>query len=259
MLHISLGITLYICFLTGLLGACMGSFLNCCAWRILHAEPIAKGRSHCDHCGHVLAARELVPVLSFLLGRGRCRYCGEKLSVRHLLAEVIGGAAFISIVLKYDLSLQALQMLVFASVLLAASLADLEGMMIPDRFILVGIVSGVLFPLLGPEPWQGLGKALLGGLAVAGVLLAVVLIAEKCMKKEAMGGGDIKLLFVTGLHLGLAGNILCLLVACIFGIGFGLYSQRRQEPLPWGPAIALAAWLCALFGENIVSAYLGLF
>ncbi len=258
MLHISLGITLYICFVAGLLGACMGSFLNCCAWRIVHGEPIAKGRSHCDSCGHVLSHWDLVPIFSYLLSGGKCRYCGGRLSRRHLLAELCGAAAFISILLKYDLSLQALQMLVLVCVLLAASLTDLEGMIIPDRFVIIGLLSGLSFPLLGPQPLAGLGEALLG-LLVPAALLILVLLAEKRMKKQVMGGGDIKLLAVTGLHFGALGNVLCLLAACFAGILFGLWARKKAEPFPWGPSIALAAWLCALWGQPIVEAYLGLF
>ncbi len=259
MLHISLGITIYICALAGLLGACMASFLGCCAWRIIHKEPISKGRSHCDECNHVLNAVDLIPVFSFLFSRGRCRYCGCRLSKKHLIAELLGAAIFVSILLKYDLSLQALQMLVLACVLMGASLADLEGMMIPDRFILAGIAGGLLFPLLTADRWENLLQAVIGGVSVAGVLLLLVLLGEKMSGKELMGGGDIKLLFVTGLYLGWMGNILCLLAACIIGIGFGLYAQKKNEPIPWGPSIALSAWACCLFGDTIIEAYLALF
>ncbi len=259
MLHISLGITIYICAIVGILGACMGSFLNCCAWRIVRGEPISRGRSHCDVCGHVLGVQDLVPIFSYLVARGKCRYCGAKLSARHMLAEVVGAVSFVSVILKYDLSLQGLQMLIFVSILLAASLADLEGMMIPDRFIVIGAVSGLVFPLLAENPWQGLLQAVIGGVAVAGVLLLLVLAGEKATGKELMGGGDIKLLFVTGLHLGWMGNILCLIAACIFGILFGLLARKKDDPIPWGPSIALAAWLCCLFGNTIIDAYLGLF
>ncbi len=259
MLHISAGITVYICAVVALFGACMASFLNCCAWRIVHGEPISKGRSHCDYCGHVLGAADLIPVVSFLLSGGKCRYCGKKLLVRHLLAELIGAVSFVSIVLKFDLSLQALQMLVFVSILMVSAFADLEGMIIPDRFIVLGGISGLVFPLLQPQPWQGLLQAAIGGVSVAGGLLLLVLLGEKLTGKELMGGGDIKLLFVTGLHLGWMGNLLCLVAACFLGVIFGLLTRKKEEPLPWGPSIALAAWLCCLFGSELIDAYLGLF
>ena len=121
MLYITPGFTVYFCAVAFLLGACMGSFLNCMAWRIVHGESVLRGRSHCDVCGHVLTARDLVPIVSFLAHRGRCRWCGAKLSARHVWAETVTGAVFVLIVLKFDISLQALGALALACVLLRTS------------------------------------------------------------------------------------------------------------------------------------------
>ncbi len=109
MLWVSPALTVYICVLTGILGACMGSFLNCMAWRIVHGESVLHGRSHCDVCGHVLGAGDLIPVLSYIMHKGRCKYCGAKLSAGHVFAEVLTALTFLLLVLKYDISLQALE------------------------------------------------------------------------------------------------------------------------------------------------------
>lgn len=255
---------LYFGTLTFLFGLCMGSFLNCMAWRIVHGEKITRGRSHCDVCGHVLTAGELIPVVSFLAHRGRCRWCGTKLSARHVLCELSCGVSYALLLLKFDLSLQALQALLLASVLLASAFADLEGMIIPDRFILAGIVLCVPFWLL-PDRLTDLPDALLGGFAVGGGLLAVVLVYERLRGVEAMGGGDLKLLFVTGLYLGWARNLLCLLLACLFGIAFSLAAARTRraggeaKQFPFGPAICAAGIVTLLCGNEIIGAYLGLF
>ena len=95
--------------------------------------------------------------------------------------------------------------------------------------------------------------------AVAVVLLAVVLMMEKRMGREAMGGGDLKLLALTGLYLGWMGNLLCLLLACVLGICAGLASGRRDAPIPWGPSIAAAAWVTLLTGDRVLQWYLSLF
>ena len=73
MLYADPFLTVYCCLLAALLGACMGSFLNCAAWRIVHGESVLRGRSHCDACGHVLTVRDLIPVVSYLAAHGRCR------------------------------------------------------------------------------------------------------------------------------------------------------------------------------------------
>ena len=95
-------------------------------------------------------------------------------------------------------------------------------------------------------------------LAVGQVLL-LALLMEKLLRRDAMGGGDIKLLFLTGLFLGWQKNLLCLLLACVVGILWGLIRAKRgQQGLPWGPGIALAAWCAALFGQNLIDWYLSL-
>ena len=264
MLYITPGFTVYFCSVAFLLGACMGSFLNCMAWRIAHGESVLRGRSHCDVCGHVLTARDLVPIVSFLAHHGRCRWCGAKLSARHVWAEVVTGAVFVLIVLKFDISLQALGALALACALLAGAFADLEGYIIPDRFVLAGIGLRVVWFFF--EDWRrALPDALLGGFAVGGGLLAFVLLYEKLRRIEAMGGGDLKLLFVTGLWLGWAKNLLCLLLACVFGIVFGLATQKRRAQqenakiLPWGPSICAAGIITMLAGDAVIAAYVSLF
>lgn len=258
MLYLSPAITIYCSLVALLLGACMGSFLNCMAWRIVHGESILRGRSHCDACGHVLTARDLFPVFSYLFAREKCRYCGAKLSVRHVIAEGATALVYLAILLRYDISLQTLEMLAFATVLLGCAFADLEGYIVPDRLIVAGIVSRAVFLLIDPTR---LVDALLGGFAVVGGLLLLVLAYEKLRKVDAMGGGDIKLLFVTGLYLGWMQNLLCLLLACVLGIVFGIVAQKKDEnaAIPWAPAIATAAILTALTGDAIITAYLGLF
>lgn len=95
---------------------------------------------------------------------------------------------------------------------------------------------------------------------MAGCVLLLVLGMEKLLGREAMGGGDIKLLFLTGLFLGWKRNPLCLVAACFIGIVWGLLQKKRGggEAIPWGPSIALGAWLTALCGQQIIDWYLGL-
>ena len=248
MLYATPFITVYCCVLAAVLGLCMGSFLNCLAWRIVHGESALKGRSHCDVCGHVRGPRDLVPVVSYLASKGKCRYCGARLSARHLLAELATGITYVLVLLKYDISLQALQWVLYGSVLLLCAFADLEGYIIPDGALILGALVRVAYLAVTRAPGRAWADALLGGFAIGGGLLLVVLAYEKIKKVEAMGGGDLKLLFVTGLDLGLVGNLLCLFAACLLGIVFGLIATKgeNETPFPWGPSICAAGILAAL-------------
>lgn len=144
-------------------------------------------------------------------------------------------------------------------VLLACAFADLEGYIIPDRFIAVGVVLFIVTLFFVPDPGKRALDGLIGGVAVGGGVLLLALLMEKLLRRDAMGGGDIKLLFLTGLFLGWQKNLLCLLLACVVGILWGLVRAKRgQQGLPWGPGIALAAWCAALFGQNLIDWYLSL-
>ena len=265
MLFTSTFTKVYFLTLAAILGACMGSFLNCMAWRIVHGESVMNGRSHCDKCGHVLGVGDLVPVFSYLVHKGKCRWCGAKLSKLYLWSEIISAAVFASIVYKFDISLNALQYLLWASLLLACSFADLEGYIIPDGFIIAAAVIRAVFILLSGNIVGELVFTLLGGIAVSAVLLIIVTLFEKAVGREAMGGGDIKLIFATGLYLGWQKNLLCLFVACILGILFAVATRKKRENqedakiFPFGPSIAASAWLCLLFGDRLIGWYIGLF
>ena len=259
MLRLSPFITVYCCTVAALLGACTGSFLGCLAWRTVHGESVLRGRSHCDVCGHTLGVRDLVPVFSYLFSGGKCRYCGAKLSARHVWGELISGAVFVTLLLRYDISLQTLEGWLLACVLLACAFADLEGYIIPDRFIAAGVVLFAVTLLIEPEPFHRLADGLLGGVGVGGGLLLLSLYMDKRMKRETLGGGDVKLLFLTGLFFGWKGNLLCLTLACVAGIAWGLAGKRRGEAIPWGPSIAVGAWITALAGQPFINWYLGFF
>lgn len=252
-------ITAYMFVLSAVLGAVFGSFFNCMAWRIAHGESVWKGRSHCAVCGHTLHGRDLVPVFSYLLLKGKCRYCGEKISPRYMGVELLTAAVFVSLVFRYDVSWQFLRCVVLACILLTLALVDLEIYEIPDRFLLAGILWwAVTLPCFGKENIMGrIGKGILGGFVIAGALLLLTLVFDKVTGKEGLGGGDIKLFFVTGLYLGLAGNLLNLLVSCVTGLLFVVVWKR--DKIPFGPAIALSTWFCLLFGDMIVQWYFGLF
>lgn len=251
-------LTLYIMIVTIILGTVMGSFINCLAWRIAHQEKVWQGRSHCVSCGHTLAPAELVPVLSYLIQRGRCRQCQEKISPRYMITELLTGAIFACTVWKMDVTWDALGTLILFCILLGLSLVDLEIYEIPDGFILAGMLLWILTLVLHPDTLVQDGiRGLLGGFLTGGALLVISLIFDRVLKKESLGGGDIKLFFLVGLFLGPAASLLNLIVACIIGIFMAVGLKKNK--IPFGPAISLATCFSMLWGQQIIDWYLGLF
>ena len=259
---LSLPLGIYLSVLAFVFGTVFGSFCNAWAWRIVHHEKITKGRSHCPTCGHTLAAKDLVPIFSWLFCKGKCRYCKTPISVRYLITESLLGVYFLSVFLKCGVSLATLRFWGLGSILFVMSLQDLDTMEISDGLQIAAAAFSLL--RIGEELLQG-GKLLdllinaLLGFAVAVGLFVIVLICEKCMKKELMGGADLKLTAVLGLHFGPLPTIFLLIVADILGLtGAVIMKKGFGKEFPFGPALALAAWITLLAGQPIIDAYLSL-
>jgi len=257
--------TALLCY-AALAGMCAGSFVCCAAWRMVNGERLSRGRSKCPACGHALGVRDLIPLGSYILCRGRCRYCGERIPPRYPICEAALAVAFVLSVLRFGVSFEALRAVLFASVMLCLSLADLDTQTIPDRFHVIGIALwAVTLPFIAAERGTAaelpslIGKSLLGGVCIALPLLILSLVMDKLLGRESMGGGDIKLFFVTGLFLGPLNALIGLIFACIIGIVFALVTRRRREAFPFGPSAALAAFITLLYGGAIADAYLSLF
>lgn len=264
-------------------GAVMGGFANCLAWRAVHGEGALRGRSRCATCGHPLSALDLVPVLSWVLLRGKCRYCGGRVPARYVAAELLCAVYFASIVWAYGLTVHALALCALGCILLGLSLVDLDTRTIPNGFIIAGIAVWLAtFWAFGVDPGSmGLGSlmyalagtplsavlidGLLGAFVVAGALLGLSLAFDKATGRQSLGGGDVKLVFVAGLYVGLAGNVLNLILACAIGLVFAALTRRGREgtddpkAFPFGPSIALATWLTLLAGPQLLGLYFALY
>lgn len=250
--------TIALAVLAFILGAVFGSFINCAAWRVVHKESVLHGRSHCAECGHTLSALDLVPIFSWLFLGGKCRYCGKKISPRYLIVELVLGAVFTVTFLRLGLSWATLRAMGLTVMLMGLSLVDLDIQEIPDQFLVCAIVWWLIFVFLMPE---GVRDGMLGGILAAifigGGMLMITLGFDKVMKKETMGGGDIKLLFVVSLYLGALVGLMNLIISCIVGLAFVYF--MRSNKIPFGPSISISTVICLLFGSAMIDWYAGFF
>jgi len=260
MLFLSPPLTISFLVMAAVLGAVMGSFLNCAAWRLVHGESILRGRSHCALCGHTLSALDLIPIVSYLALNGRCRYCGKPISRRYPAVEGVCAALYVTLLLRFDVTWQCLRYTLLLSLTLLGALVDWEDGWIPDRVPITASVCYIPLALL-----EGgltlLLEGLLGGAALFLPMLAVVLAMEKIMKTEAMGGGDLKLFAVFGLYFGWQQGLFLVLVSCILGL-LSMALSGRLHPrteTPFAPALFLSAWLTALTAAPLLTWYLNLF
>ena len=246
--------------LAACLGAVLGSFLNCAAYRIVRGESFARGRSRCPACGHELGPTELIPVISWLVQRGRCKACGEKISPRYPLTELAFALISVLCLLRFDATVLCLRNYIFLGCLFLLTLTDLEAMVIPDGCHIVAVLAwAAALPLLKLSRGDILASVL-SAVGYGGGLLAVSLVMDRLLGRDSLGGGDIKLLAVTALYLGPIGTLFALILACAIGLAFFAFSRRggSDRAFPFGPCIALAAAGMLLYGDGLVRWYQGL-
>jgi leader peptidase (prepilin peptidase)/N-methyltransferase len=240
-----------------LFGAMFGSFLNVCIVRFPLDQSIVHPPSHCPRCGAGIAWYDNVPVLSWLLLRGRCRRCGEPISVQYPLVEVAVALLWAAAAWRYGLTLTALAAAVFGTILLGIAVTDARHYLIPDEYTWGGLVIGLALAFRSGV--SGFLAALLGAALGFGLLWFIAWAGERAFKKEAMGGGDIKMMTMVGAFVGWRGVLLTLFGGALLGtIVFVPITLRKRRLVPFGVFLAVAAAVTFVWGEAIVRWYEGL-
>jgi leader peptidase (prepilin peptidase)/N-methyltransferase len=243
----------------GVLGLFVGSFLNVVAARIPQGQSLLRPPSHCDSCGHRLAILDLIPVWSWFRWGGKCRYCGEAFSIQYPLWEALTSAIYILLAVTLGPVPELVVGLLLVSLLIAISQTDLHLYLIPDKIIVFGMAAGILLRIFIHDApwWDYAGGFFLGG----GLLYLAAVLGEWLLKKEAMGGGDIKLLAMLGIYLGMKGVLLTIFLGSVIGLIITIVLlatgwMKKDQPIPFGPFLAIGACVAYLWGNQLVNAYL---
>lgn len=225
------------------------------------ALSLARPRSRCPQCGHVLRWHENLPLLGWLRLRGRCAACKGRISVRYPLVELGCGLLFAAIGWRFGPQPVALLWCAFAATLVAASLVDWDTTLLPDNITLPLLWAGLL------ASWWGatlpLPDAVLGAAAGYLSLWSVYWLFKLATGKEGMGYGDFKLLAALGAWLGWQMLPAIILLSSVVGAVVGItliFAARhgRNVPIPFGPYLAAAGVIALFWGQTITHAYLGM-
>jgi leader peptidase (prepilin peptidase)/N-methyltransferase len=242
--------------IAALLGSMLGSFLNVLILRLPVDESVVFPGSHCPRCQAAIAWYDNVPILSWVVLGGKCRHCRESISVQYPIIELITALLWAAAAWHYGLNLTGLAAAVFGTLLLGIAVTDARHYLIPDEYTLGGLVLGLLLSYRGG--WEGVLQAVIGA-AVGFVLLYGVAVAgSKMFGKEAMGGGDIKMMAMVGAFVGWRGVLLTIFGGSLLGtLVFVPLSLKQKRLVPFGIFLAAAAGLTFVFGEQIVAWYMG--
>lgn len=243
-----------------ILGSIVGSFLNVCIYRLPRRESIIKPGSHCPKCGHKVRWHENIPIISFIMLGGKCSRCKQPISYIYPVVEFITAIVLVTLYIFFGLSAKTVLYFILFCALIVSTFIDFERKEIPDVITLPGIIIGLISSLLFPSlmnkarPLDAFFVSSLGVIMGGGCLYITGFFGEIIFKKEAMGGGDIKLLAMIGSFLGWKTALLTFFMAPFFGVIAGaiLKIKEGKDVIPYGPYISLAAFVSLLWGEEIV-------
>jgi leader peptidase (prepilin peptidase)/N-methyltransferase len=250
-------------------GLLIGSFLNVCIFRIPEGVSIVTPSSKCPSCGTAIKFYDNIPILSYVLLMGKCRNCRAKVSPRYPFVESLNAALYAVVLNRFGIESPWVLFvyLAFTSVLIVIFFIDLDHQIIPNGITYPGIPIAVLLgATILPDPFYrssplGAETAIIGFIAGGGFFYLVAVAGKMIFKKDAMGGGDIKMMAMVGGLLGWKGVILTTFAGSLLGsiIGVTLIRVKGREwgsKIAFGPFLAVGALISMLWGEEILRWYL---
>jgi leader peptidase (prepilin peptidase)/N-methyltransferase len=266
------------------LGACMGSFLNVCIYRIPLEQSVVYPPSHCPSCKTPIPWYQNIPLVAWIALKARCASCGTRISARYITVEALVAFLFLLAWFKLGADPRPLGLVAVSQIalipifwliiygLVLGTFVDFDHMILPDRVTLGGIVLGVLISWFVPDlhrlPGEGaitavdaLKRAAIGAAAGSGSLYAIAIIGRLIYKQDAMGLGDVKLMGAIGAFFGWGSVIFSVMISALVGSVVGvslvlLRGKSMQSRIPYGPYIALAALIWMNWGSVWWYAYM---
>lgn len=254
----------FLIFLFFLLGLEIGSFLNVCIDRLPRGESIVKPPSHCEACGHRLAAKDLIPLFSYLWLRGRCRYCRTSIPGKLFYVELVSGVIYAFLYWKYGLTPELGAMIFYAALFTIIFMVDLEKGVILNKIVYPAMAIAVILGVLGIQPelpqWpvEGIANIAMGG-GVGFLFFFVLAVASR----GGMGWGDVKLAGLIGLATGFPMVLVAIVLGAVLGGIAGVVlmvvkKKGMKSLIPFGPFLSVATMVTLIWGSDMLNWYAGL-
>ena len=236
-----------ICFF--IIGLVFGSFFCLVGLRLSTSTSFIKGRSYCDNCHHELKGLDLIPLLSYVFLKGKCRYCHQRISPLSFFIELVTGVLFALSYYSFGFTLDLVLSLFLVSLAMIVFSSDLTYMIIPDEVIVFFSISITIiqFARLG---LNGVLLSLLSGALLFFFMFILMKFGNSLFKKESLGGGDVKLLFVIGLATEPFLGLITIFLASFLALPVSLYLlyKNKEHMIPFGPFL-LIGFLIVFFSK----------
>lgn len=225
------------------LGLILGSFYNVATLMTLKGESLSFPPSHCTICNHKLSLLDLIPVVSWTFARGKCVYCGDKISYIYPIGELLTAFSYVIVLYAFGFSMETVIQIVFITAMIWSTIADMKEKIVPDRFILIGVIAVLLLRAISGED---LVYYILSGIGSFSVMFLVFILSN-----GKMGGADVKIYALVGLAIGVMDSLGSLFYTAFISLAFQIliiaknnWKVDRQKEIPFVPFITLGV-LCA--------------
>jgi len=265
-------------------GTIIGSFLNVVIHRVPNEESIVFPNSACPNCEKPIKSYDNIPILSWLILGGKCRNCKNPISPRYLFVEILTGLLFLSVYWSIGFNAFLPVALIFVAAVVSLVFIDAEHMILPNvityPLLVFALLVRIIFPLLFGENYfsdfrffplnrmddypvwlTSLVGAILGGIVGGGFLWLVGAIWKKLRGVDAMGLGDVKMMFAVGALLGWRLTLLSIFLGAFAGAVIGIFVIARQKEkdfqtqIPFGIFLGIGSIISLLFGEQLIGWY----
>jgi leader peptidase (prepilin peptidase)/N-methyltransferase len=237
------------------IGAILGSFYNVVIYRLPRKLSISRGTSFCPECKHRIMPLELIPIVSFLFLKGKCAHCHTPISIRYPMIEFITGLTFLMSYLRYGFTLSTIIAMALASICIIIAMIDIDTMEIFDRFHIMILVLAAItiwqISTLGPL------NHFIGFFIISIPLYIIAIITN------GIGGGDIKLMAVSGLLLGFQASLVAFFIGAVLGGSMAVYllvskQTQMKSLIAFGPYLCIGIFLSFLYGLELFNWYVSL-
>ena len=260
-------------------GACIGSFLNVCIYRMPKEKSIVIPGSFCPKCKTSIRWYDNIPLLSYLFLKGRCRKCGKKISLKYPIVELITAVFFVVLYLKLGFGIELLKYIFLFSLLTVVSFIDIEYHAIPVHLCFLGIIAGLFFSLeptlkllksgvfdLGALPLYRAFEGLIFGLGFTylfkffgDIFIDFYLKLRKKEsiegERESLGLGDVDFMGMAGVFLGVKSVVLIFFIAPFLALGYSIFAVifKKSHLIPYLPYLSLATVIAFFWRDRILS------
>lgn len=241
---------LYISLFLFILGSVVGSFLGCMGYRIPNKIKTTFPPSFCSECNKKLKWYMNIPIVSYIFLGGKCAYCKKPIGFIYFFTEILCAFLFVLNNLLYGFSINFFISTILSCVLIVTIVSDFLYYYISDRVLIISVIA-IIVTLYAFTGANEVLKAIINGALMFGIMYAIKLLGNFIFKRESLGDGDIKLMGVISLAIGVMNSFCALFLASVIGLIYSLFISKINKDgiIPFGPFLLIGGMLSIYFSE----------